>query len=296
MSPARVVQSCPKSGPARPHSNSLQWASSPFCHLDVLSPGSTMSSFGLPSPDRYPFVGDLLGGRDMSPGTPLTMTRPGATEDFPASPMFSPSLFSPYDTAVPRHRTPGETTKLSLEQDFHNSKMEDLPFASLQNSSAAQLFRHFDSTILALRGIKPSLAGDYEPEDCSLEVSSSSSQHSTSTSSASGDQRPEHRTPLTRTNSIPGVQNRSNDPATSFFSPPNVPRVKASPSGMSPAMSENSTPSHCNCKRSKCLKLYCECFAALRYCSTCNCVDCNNRPETEHVRHYFLSLTYFALN
>lgn len=299
MSPARVVSSAQKGATSRPHSNSLQWAASPFSHLDVLSPGSTMSSFGLSSPDRYPFAGDLLNGRDMSPGTPLTMTRPGATEDFPASPMFSPSLFSPYDTAVPRHRNPGDGTKMSLENDFHNSKMEELPFASLQNSSAAQLFRHFDSTILGLKGLKSGLIGDYDHEDSSLDVSSSSSQHSTSTSSASGaDRKFEHRTPLTRTNSIPGVQNRTSDPSTSFFSPPNAPRPKSSPTGMSPAMSENLTPSHCNCKRSKCLKLYCECFAALRYCSSCNCVECNNRPETEHVSgilsfYFFIFLIKF---
>lgn len=36
----------------------------------------------------------------------------------------------------------------------------------------------------------------------------------------------------------------------------------------------------CNCKRSKCLKLYCECFAAGVYCvGTCACHDCFNKPE-----------------
>lgn len=33
----------------------------------------------------------------------------------------------------------------------------------------------------------------------------------------------------------------------------------------------------CNCKKSKCLKLYCECFAAGLMCmKECNCCDCNN--------------------
>ena len=36
--------------------------------------------------------------------------------------------------------------------------------------------------------------------------------------------------------------------------------------------------SPCNCKRSKCLKLYCECFAAERFCDGCNCSDCGNTP------------------
>ncbi|KAK9098843.1 hypothetical protein Syun_025888 [Stephania yunnanensis] len=38
----------------------------------------------------------------------------------------------------------------------------------------------------------------------------------------------------------------------------------------------------CNCKRSKCLKLYCECFAAGIYCAEpCACVECFNKPEYE---------------
>lgn len=41
---------------------------------------------------------------------------------------------------------------------------------------------------------------------------------------------------------------------------------------------------HCNCKNSRCLKLYCECFASGRYCEGCNCVLCNNNKESEAVR------------
>ncbi|KAH6774266.1 hypothetical protein C2S51_012670 [Perilla frutescens var. frutescens] len=38
----------------------------------------------------------------------------------------------------------------------------------------------------------------------------------------------------------------------------------------------------CNCKRSKCLKLYCDCFAAGIYCAEpCACQECYNRPEYE---------------
>ncbi|KAK4277150.1 hypothetical protein QN277_015192 [Acacia crassicarpa] len=36
----------------------------------------------------------------------------------------------------------------------------------------------------------------------------------------------------------------------------------------------------CNCKKSKCLKLYCDCFAAGLFCAeSCACQDCFNRPE-----------------
>ncbi|KAL6532357.1 hypothetical protein OROGR_014327 [Orobanche gracilis] len=38
----------------------------------------------------------------------------------------------------------------------------------------------------------------------------------------------------------------------------------------------------CNCKKSKCLKLYCECFAAGVYCvEPCACMDCFNKPIHE---------------
>ena len=38
----------------------------------------------------------------------------------------------------------------------------------------------------------------------------------------------------------------------------------------------------CNCKQSKCLKLYCECFASGDYCcKQCNCMLCMNKPENE---------------
>ena len=40
----------------------------------------------------------------------------------------------------------------------------------------------------------------------------------------------------------------------------------------------------CNCKNSKCLKLYCECFASGRYCDGCNCRDCHNNKDHEEVR------------
>lgn len=35
----------------------------------------------------------------------------------------------------------------------------------------------------------------------------------------------------------------------------------------------------CNCKKSRCVKLYCECFAARRLCHNCNCRDCLNTEE-----------------
>lgn len=40
----------------------------------------------------------------------------------------------------------------------------------------------------------------------------------------------------------------------------------------------------CNCKNSRCLKLYCECFAAGRHCSACHCTNCFNNLEHNEER------------
>lgn len=41
------------------------------------------------------------------------------------------------------------------------------------------------------------------------------------------------------------------------------------------------TKQPCNCKKSKCLKLYCDCFSNGKYCENCNCVNCNNTEKFE---------------
>ncbi|GAY60047.1 hypothetical protein CUMW_199090 [Citrus unshiu] len=46
--------------------------------------------------------------------------------------------------------------------------------------------------------------------------------------------------------------------------------------------SESEDCKRCNCKKSKCLKLYCDCFAAGIYCiDSCACESCFNKPEFE---------------
>lgn len=45
---------------------------------------------------------------------------------------------------------------------------------------------------------------------------------------------------------------------------------------------ESESCKRCNCKKSKCLKLYCECFAAGVYCiEPCSCLECFNKPIHE---------------
>jgi hypothetical protein len=40
----------------------------------------------------------------------------------------------------------------------------------------------------------------------------------------------------------------------------------------------------CNCKKSKCLKLYCDCFRVQQYCSGCHCNNCSNLKEFDSER------------
>jgi len=48
---------------------------------------------------------------------------------------------------------------------------------------------------------------------------------------------------------------------------------------------------HCNCKNSRCLKLYCECFASGHYCDGCNCTSCCNNPQHEASRQEAVEAT-----
>jgi hypothetical protein len=57
-------------------------------------------------------------------------------------------------------------------------------------------------------------------------------------------------------------------------------------------MSEANDGPRCTCKKSKCLKLYCECFASQKLCSDqCNCLECFNKEEYHDLRSYFLQDT-----
>lgn len=42
---------------------------------------------------------------------------------------------------------------------------------------------------------------------------------------------------------------------------------------------------NCNCRSSKCLKLYCECFSSGEYCTECSCQDCFNNSSHELYRN-----------
>jgi hypothetical protein len=53
----------------------------------------------------------------------------------------------------------------------------------------------------------------------------------------------------------------------------------------------------CNCKKSRCLKLYCECFAKQDYCGVwCRCEGCYNKNDPKYSNHRRRSLSASALS
>ncbi|XP_035499045.1 spexin prohormone 2 isoform X1 [Scophthalmus maximus] len=60
---------------------------------------------------------------------------------------------------------------------------------------------------------------------------------------------------------------------------------QAPPAKAAGGLCESKSRKSCRCNRSRCLKLYCECFANGLMCSSCNCFDCHNNTEHEATRH-----------
>ncbi|NXA23721.1 LIN54 protein, partial [Ibidorhyncha struthersii] len=54
--------------------------------------------------------------------------------------------------------------------------------------------------------------------------------------------------------------------------------------GLIPSESANRPRKPCNCTKSLCLKLYCDCFANGEFCNNCNCTNCYNNLDHENDR------------
>ena len=73
---------------------------------------------------------------------------------------------------------------------------------------------------------------------------------------------------------VPASQPQSTSAAT-------LPSTSAAASASAPS---NRPRKPCNCTRSQCLKLYCDCFANGEFCSNCNCINCSNNLDHEESR------------
>ncbi|OUZ99985.1 CRC domain [Macleaya cordata] len=85
------------------------------------------------------------------------------------------------------------------------------------------------------------------------------------------------------------VDDNSNNPMY-FFRKPESPRSRPRAN----IEVKDGTPKkqkQCNCKHSRCLKLYCECFASGVYCDGCNCTNCSNNVENESSRQEAVEAT-----
>lgn len=60
---------------------------------------------------------------------------------------------------------------------------------------------------------------------------------------------------------------------------------------MAEAASKPARPLCCRCQKSRCLKLYCDCFAAGQYCLGCDCVACLNTSTSETERQVAIDVT-----
>ena len=54
---------------------------------------------------------------------------------------------------------------------------------------------------------------------------------------------------------------------------------------------EKERPEPCGCSRTKCLKLYCECFRNNLLCDGCHCRNCKNKAEYEEIRERAIQIT-----
>ncbi|XP_065012108.1 protein tesmin/TSO1-like CXC 5 isoform X1 [Musa acuminata AAA Group] len=128
-----------------------------------------------------------------------------------------------------------------------------------------KLVRHLDFTAVAYGGVSPSNA---------LSIALDSPQQL---------QPPPRATPASLSLSRPSIPSIT---AGKPESPKSRPRLLSDAKDGTPARKKN-----CNCKHSKCLKLYCECFASGVYCDGCNCTNCCNNVENEAARHEAVEAT-----
>jgi Tesmin/TSO1-like CXC domain, cysteine-rich domain len=89
--------------------------------------------------------------------------------------------------------------------------------------------------------------------------------------------------------SSPALQHSSHSMPSSARPTPSRPaghlnRDKENTDNKSAGSTSKAKRNPCNCKKSRCLKLYCECFSAQIFCEGCNCADCYNTEGHYEIR------------
>jgi hypothetical protein len=82
----------------------------------------------------------------------------------------------------------------------------------------------------------------------------------------------------------PMLENASNPHSSTSSIPPKAASVESESKGGVTSAGDSSGRNPCHCKKSRCLKLYCECFSNEVFCDGCSCLDCHNTSVTATIR------------
>ena len=231
----------------------------------------------------------IMPGAGISQGLmPMdTMEIPGVGQFNPVSPSTSPRTWN-------RRRNAFDSNQLftagQFDQDLTNIG-RSTPITPRTQSAGAALssMKSYSSTSSAKKRVKKAPASKSKSK-VSVPRKSKASQKATKSSSAKRKRNP--------TSGNGGDNFRSPPPRTSSSSGSRISaaarqRAQALMAAMEPMTTftggEDREP--CNCKKSKCLKLYCVCFAAGIYCNGCNCNMCENNKEHEVSRRAAVQAT-----
>jgi len=206
---------------------------------------------------------------------------------------FSPSLFSP-------NRKGGHSSKLLKKRNYcRSADGQSSSSSSASSSSLSSLPGKAEHAFNLTESHHDDSEGLNETKDTETEQDENDSKLIyLPPSSHSASNRKGHRNPTITEkfhdgNNIDTFQQQDSKSSSKIIDSPAFVLRSKLPGSVSPpdGNSNEEFKSKCNCKKSRCLKLYCECFAASRYCDSCNCFDCNNIEAYDSVRDEAIKLT-----
>lgn len=297
-----------------------QWLSSPFCQLDILSPNDGSLAFSMSSPVQLSPYLPTTTALTKSPGgfspsifssykesayfddhesshtkaeritdfdhddegpssSKLTLfgesTRPTASS-FSGNVLKKSSLYGRQDKLTDRYtRVTDSNTEESIGRGLGVADTADNEgslsstilsgVVSLGRGNRGESGHHIDRVL------------ESPSESVSPDLTQSSRHHRsfrTTASSSSSGGRTRGSTSTTTTNESLGSD------------------MQSSGSSIVGTVTSTDDMTKCNCKKSKCLKLYCECFVGMKYCGeTCRCRDCYNNTDHDSQRQEAIRIT-----